>query len=42
LLARLEAAKFPITQKALGDQPRDLSGEELSELGRWIDSLDRI
>jgi serine protease Do len=42
LLGRLETAKFPITQKALGDQPRDLSGEELSELSRWIDSLDRI
>jgi len=42
VLARLEAAKFPITQHAIGDQPRDLTADELSELGRWIDSLDRI
>lgn len=42
LAARLEAAKFPITQKALGEQPRDLTPDELAELGRWIDALDRI
>ena len=41
-LARLEATRFPITQKALGEQPRDLTSDELDELGRWIDALDRI
>ncbi|MCI0360196.1 MAG: PDZ domain-containing protein [Planctomycetaceae bacterium] len=42
LVARLESARFPISQKALGDQPRELTAEELAELGRWIDALDRI
>jgi serine protease Do len=42
LVARLQAAKVPVTQKALGDQQRDLSADELAELARWIDSLDRI
>jgi serine protease Do len=40
--AKLEAAKFPVTQKALGEQPRDLAADELLEFGRWIDALDRI
>ncbi len=40
--AKLETAKFPVTQKLLGEQPRELSAEELLELGRWIDALDRI
>jgi hypothetical protein len=42
LVAKLQAARLPVTQKALGEQPRDLSAEELAELARWIDSLDRI
>jgi S1-C subfamily serine protease/predicted esterase len=42
LLQRLTAARFPIVQKKLGDNPRDLSADELLDLGRWIDSLDRI
>ncbi len=42
LLTRLEAARFPVTRLTLGDQPRDLSAAELEQLGRWIDSLDRI
>ena len=29
-------------QKKLGDEPRYLNAEELSELARWIDMLDRI
>ena len=41
-VARAQAEKFPVTEKALGDQPRDLSADELMELGRWLDSLDRI
>jgi hypothetical protein len=42
VIARLEAAKFPVTQMPLGEQPRELTADELSELGRWIDALDRI
>jgi serine protease Do len=42
LVAKLQAAKLPVTQKSLGDQPRDLSADELAELARWIDTLDRI
>ena len=41
-VARAQAEKFPVMEKALGDQPRDLSANELLELGRWLDSLDRI
>src|SRR5262245_48446411 len=42
LLTALESFKFPITKKSLGDQPRDLNDDELTELGRWLDALDRI
>jgi serine protease Do len=42
VVTRLEAARFPVTQKPLGEQPRDLSADELAELARWIDTLDRI
>jgi serine protease Do len=42
LVTRLEAAKFPVVQRPLGEQPRDLTAGELSELARWLDSLDRI
>ncbi|MDX1944430.1 MAG: hypothetical protein SFU86_03415, partial [Pirellulaceae bacterium] len=42
IATRLEAAKFPVVQRSLGDAPRDLTAEELAELARWIDSLDRI
>jgi len=42
LVAKLQAAKLPVTQKSLGEQPRDLSAEDLAELARWIDTLDRI
>jgi hypothetical protein len=38
----LQAAKFPVTLKSLGEQPRELTAEELTELARWIDTLDRI
>jgi poly(3-hydroxybutyrate) depolymerase len=41
-IARLRAAKFPVTVKELGPQPRDLTPDELAELARWIDTLDRI
>lgn len=42
VIARLEAAKFPVTTKSLSEQARELSDEELAELARWIDTLDRI
>lgn len=42
LVEKLKTAKFPVTEKAIGEQPRELSADELLELGRWIDSLDRI
>jgi hypothetical protein len=39
---RLQEAKHPVTVKELGKDPRPLNAEELSELARWIDALDRI
>jgi serine protease Do len=42
VIARLEAARFPVTIVRLGEQPRDLTADELSQLFRWVDSLDRI
>lgn len=39
---RLRDMKYPVTVKDLGDQPRYLNAEELAELARWIDTLDRI
>ena len=41
-LARLKAAKVPVTEKDLGKDPRDLTPAESAELVRWIDMLDRI
>ena len=35
-------AKFPVTVVNLGDTPRYLNEEEMSQLARWIDTLDRI
>src|SRR6185295_11246386 len=42
LVEKLKAAKFPVTEKSLGEQPRELTADELAELARWIDALDRI
>jgi serine protease Do len=39
---RLRAMKFAVAVKDLGEKPRDLKPEELSELLRLIDTLDRI
>lgn len=39
---RLADLKFPVTAKTLSAPGRDLTEEELAELVRWIDSLDRI
>ena len=35
-------AKFPVTTISLGDTPRYLNEEEMMQLARWIDALDRI
>jgi serine protease Do len=39
---RLREMKYPVTVRDLGDEGRYLNDEELAELVRWIDSLDRI
>jgi serine protease Do len=41
-LKRLGDMKFPVTEKSLGDVSRYLNDDELGELVRWIDTLDRI
>jgi predicted esterase len=41
LAEHLSEEKFPVTEFTI-DKPRDLSPEELSDLGRWLDALDRI
>ena len=41
-VARLRETKIPVTLKDLGREPRDLKPEEMEELVRWIDMLDRI
>ena len=38
----LREMKYPVTLKDLGEKPRPLSEEDLGELARWIDTLDRI
>ncbi len=42
LIAQLRTKKIPVTLKSLGARPRDLSSDELAELVRWIDMLDRL
>jgi pimeloyl-ACP methyl ester carboxylesterase len=42
VIARLRAMKYPVTVKDLGPDPRPLTADELAELARWIDTLDRI
>lgn len=41
-LGTLRTMKIPVTVRNLGDTSRYLSPEELAELVRWIDMLDRI
>jgi phosphoribosylcarboxyaminoimidazole (NCAIR) mutase len=41
-VTELREMKIPVTVKNLGDVSRYLSREELAELARWIDTLDRI
>lgn len=39
---RLQKLKFPVTVHDLGETGRDLSADELAEMVRWVDSLDRL
>jgi serine protease Do len=41
-VAAMRAMKIPVTVKNLGDVSRYLDAEEVAELARWIDTLDRI
>jgi serine protease Do len=41
-LGAFRQERIPVTLRNLGDAPRGLSGDELAELARWIDALDRI
>jgi len=41
-ITQFREMKIPVTVKDLGDDPRYLKPEELAELVRWIDMLDRI
>ena len=41
-IKRLREMKFPVTVQNIGDQGRYLTTEELQQLVRWFDSLDRL
>jgi serine protease Do len=41
-LDELRSQKFPVTIRSLGEKSRPLDDNELAELARWIDALDRI
>jgi len=41
-LKQLDDMKVPVTRRDLGEQSRDLNDDELAELARWIDTLDKI
>jgi serine protease Do len=41
-IERLREMKFPVTVQNVGEQGRYLTTEELEQLVRWIDALDRI
>ncbi len=41
-IKRLQEMKFPVVVKSTGQTARDLNEEELAEVGRWLDSLDRL
>jgi len=42
LTSAMETMKLPVTKLPLGEKPRDLNDDELKQLGRWLDTLDRI
>ncbi|HVK79637.1 MAG TPA: PDZ domain-containing protein, partial [Verrucomicrobiae bacterium] len=39
---KLEEAKLPLVKRDTGAGVRDLTADELGEIGRWLDSLDRL
>ena len=41
-IKRLRELKYPVVVQDVGEQARYLTAEELEELARWFDSLDRI
>jgi len=41
-MKRLEQMKYPVISKELDGDARYLNDEELAELVRWIDTLDRL
>jgi serine protease Do len=41
-LGKLRELNIPLTVKKLDDDPRYLNSEELAELARWIDMLDKL
>ena len=41
-LKMLREQSIPLTEKKLGDDPRPLKTDELEELARWVDMLDRM
>jgi serine protease Do len=40
-IKKLREAKHPVTEISLGETPRELTGDELAKLARWVDALDR-
>jgi pimeloyl-ACP methyl ester carboxylesterase len=42
VIGALRQIKHPLTVKELGAEPRSLTPDELAELFRWIDTLDRL
>jgi len=41
-VSQLRELHYSVTAKDLGPEPRDLTADEVVELARWIDTLDRI
>lgn len=41
-LERIRERKHPLVVRETGASPRELTDEERAELGRWLDSLDRL
>jgi serine protease Do len=41
-IEKLRELKYPVTSISLGDSSRYLNADELNQLGRWLDSLDRL